>query len=67
MSTVEVKQINIYCRIEYEPQSVGVYTVNVIFGENDIPTSPYTVRIEPNIDVSGIRVEGLESGKLTQD
>lgn len=60
-----VQRINVtvyYFRIEYEPKTVGTYTVNVIFGEQEIPTSPYTVKVEPNIDVSGVAVLGLEKG-----
>ena len=34
----------------------------MIFGEQEIPTSPYTVKVEPNIDVSGVAVLGLEKG-----
>ena len=50
-------------RIDYEPKSVGTYTVNVIFADQEIPSSPYTVKVEPNIDVSGVKVLGLEKGE----
>lgn len=59
-----ISTISLY-RIEYEPKTVGTYTVNVIFGDQEIPTSPYTVKVEPNIDVSGVKVVGLEKGTLT--
>lgn len=51
-------------RIEYEPKSVGVYTANILFADQEIPTSPYKVNVEPNIDVSKIKVSGLEPSKL---
>ncbi|XP_067932451.1 filamin-A-like isoform X2 [Watersipora subatra] len=47
-------------RIEYVPETYGTYTVNVLFADQEIPTSPYTVKIEPSIDVSGVKVVGLE-------
>lgn len=42
---------------------MGWYTANVLFADQEIPTSPYKVNIEPNIDVSKIRVNGLEPSK----
>ena len=51
-------------RIDYEPKSVGTYTVNVIFADQEIPSSPYTVKVEPNIDVSGVKVLGLEKVRI---
>lgn len=53
----------ISARIEYEPKSVGVYTANVLFAEQEIPTSPYKINVEPNIDVSKVKVKGLEPSK----
>ena len=50
-------------RIEYEPKSVGWYTANILFADQEIPTSPYKVNVEPNIDVSKIKVNGLEPSK----
>lgn len=57
-----LKVVLLFYRIEYEPKAVGTYTVNVIFADKEIPTSPYKVKVEPNIDVSGVKVLGLEKG-----
>lgn len=37
--------------------------MNVIFADQEIPTSPYKVTIEPDVDVSGVKVVGLEPSK----
>ncbi|XP_025106447.1 filamin-A-like isoform X3 [Pomacea canaliculata] len=46
--------------VEYEAKSPGIYTVIVLFADKEIPQSPIKVKIEASIDVSGIKVEGLE-------
>lgn len=46
--------------VEYEPKTPGQYTVMVYFAEKEIPQSPIKVKVEASIDVSGIKVEGLE-------
>ena len=46
--------------VEYEPKTPGMYTVMVYFADKEIPQSPIKVKVEPSIDVSGIKVEGLE-------
>lgn len=50
--------------IEYEPKNPGMYTVSVYFGGQEIPKSPIKVKIESSIDVSKVRVIGLEPSKL---
>lgn len=52
-----------FFRIEYNPKKVGTYTVNVIFADKEIPSSPYKVKVEPDIDISGVKVSGLEPSK----
>jgi filamin len=47
-------------RIEFEPTTVGTYTVNVFFADQEIPSSPYKIRVEPSIDVGRVVVQGLE-------
>ncbi|XP_012939324.2 filamin-A-like [Aplysia californica] len=46
--------------VEYEPKSPGQYTVLVYFANKEVPQSPIKVKVEPNIDVSKIKVVGLE-------
>lgn len=50
--------------VEYEAKSPGIYTVIVLFADKEIPQSPIKVKIEASIDVSGIKVEGLEPSKF---
>jgi len=50
-------------RIEFEPTSVGTYTANVFFADQEIPSSPYKIRVEPSIDVGRVVVQGLEDSE----
>ncbi|XP_025106448.1 filamin-A-like isoform X4 [Pomacea canaliculata] len=52
--------------VEYEAKSPGIYTVIVLFADKEIPQSPIKVKIEASIDVSGIKVEGLEPRVFTE-
>lgn len=63
LTCIVMSLLSLFSRIDYEPKAVGKYTVNVIFADQEIPTSPYTVIVEPNIDVSGVKVLGLEKGE----
>ncbi|XP_076447622.1 filamin-A-like isoform X2 [Babylonia areolata] len=47
--------------VEYEPKHPGTYIVMVYFADQEVPQSPMKVKVEPNIDVSSIRVDGLDS------
>ena len=51
--------------VEYEPKTPGVYTAMIYFAEQEIPQSPIKVKVEPSIDTSGIKVEGLEPSKIS--
>lgn len=51
--------------VEYEPTTVGVYTVQVFFAEKEIPTSPIKVKVESSIDLSKVTVKGLDTRKLS--
>ncbi|CAG5133090.1 unnamed protein product, partial [Candidula unifasciata] len=46
--------------VQYEPKTPGVYTVLVYFANKEVPQSPIKVKVEPSIDVSKVRVVGLE-------
>lgn len=47
-------------RIEFEPTTVGTYTANVFFADQEIPSSPYRIQVEPTIDVGRVMVQGLD-------
>ncbi|GAU93664.1 hypothetical protein RvY_05566 [Ramazzottius varieornatus] len=46
--------------VDYTAPSPGTYKVTVMFAGKEVPASPIKVQVAPHIDVSGIRVEGLE-------
>ncbi|CAF0978621.1 unnamed protein product [Adineta ricciae] len=48
-------------KIDYTPKSPGVHCISVLFSDNEIPISPLKVNVEPTVDVSKIRIEGLET------
>ena len=50
--------------VEYEPKTPGKYTVLVLFANKEVPQSPIKVQVEPNIDVSKVKVVGLEPSKF---
>lgn len=52
--------------IAYTAKLPGVHCISVLFADNEIPSSPLKITVEPSIDVTKIRVEGLETSKSTQ-
>ncbi|CDH93091.1 Calponin-homology (CH) domain-containing protein [Caenorhabditis elegans] len=48
--------------VKYTAQRPGAYQLNVVFAGEEI--SPIEINVKPNVDVSGIRVEGLENENL---
>lgn len=50
--------------VEYVPSAPGVQTVNVSYGGIAVPQSPIKVPVKPHIDVTKIKVDGLEPSKL---
>lgn len=49
--------------VDYCPPAPGNYTVIVRYGGNEIPQSPIRVPITASVDVSKIKVDGLEPSK----
>lgn len=47
-------------RVDYSAPSPGNHTVTVLYGGQQVPQSPIRVAVEPHVDVSKIRVDGLE-------
>jgi hypothetical protein len=43
----------------------GLHCISVLFGDNEIPISPIKVNVEPSIDINKIRIEGLDTSKLS--
>ncbi|XP_071141424.1 filamin-C-like isoform X30 [Mytilus edulis] len=48
-------------KIEYTPSSPGTYTVSVFFANSEIPKSPIKVNVESSIDLSKVKVVGLDT------
>ncbi len=49
--------------VGYTPTAVGPLKANVLYAGVPVPQSPIAVNVEPHIDVSKIRVDGLEPSK----
>lgn len=49
--------------IEYEPKTPGTYTVAVYFANSEIPKSPIKVTVEASVDLSKVKVVGLDTRK----
>ncbi|XP_015599800.1 filamin-A isoform X2 [Cephus cinctus] len=46
--------------VDYVPPAPGNYTVNMTYGGLKVPKCPLKVNVQPHIDVSKIKVDGLE-------
>ncbi|XP_043934724.1 filamin-B isoform X2 [Protopterus annectens] len=58
--------------VKYTPPGAGRYTIKVLFAGQEIPISPFRVRVDPSHDASKVKAEGpglsktgVESGKPT--
>nr|XP_033781692.1 filamin-B isoform X2 [Geotrypetes seraphini] len=58
--------------VKYIPPGAGRYTIKVLFAGEEIPTSPFRIKVEPSHDASKVRSEGpglsktgVENGKPT--
>lgn len=50
--------------VDYEAPQSGNYSVTLDYGGLRVPTTPIKFKVEPNIDVSKIKVDGLEPSKF---
>uniref|UniRef100_A0A8C9R1D2 Filamin B n=1 Tax=Scleropages formosus TaxID=113540 RepID=A0A8C9R1D2_SCLFO len=58
--------------VKYTPPGAGRYTVKVLFATQEVPVSPFWVKVDPSHDASKVKVDGpgvartgVESGKPT--
>ncbi|XP_069499881.1 filamin-B isoform X2 [Ambystoma mexicanum] len=58
--------------VKYMPPGAGRYTIKVLFAGQEIPSSPFRVKVEPSHDASKVKAEGpglsrtgVENGKPT--
>lgn len=50
--------------VDYSPPTPGNYTVSLKYGGLQVPQSPIRVPVHPHVDVSKIKVDGLEPSKF---
>lgn len=55
--------------IDYVPTGTGVHSLNCTYGGVKVPVSPIKINVQSSVDVSKVKVDGLEPrksfGKLT--
>lgn len=52
--------------IDYEPKSSGVHTLNCTYGGVKVPNCPIKINVQPQVDLSKVKVDGLETRKSLQ-
>lgn len=50
--------------VDYVAPQPGNHVVNLSYGGLKVPSTPIKVNVQPNVDVSKIKVDGLEPSKL---
>ncbi|XP_061523355.1 filamin-C isoform X2 [Phycodurus eques] len=67
-----IKNDNDTFTVKYTPPSSGLYTIMVLFADQEIPISPFRIKVDPSHDAAKVRAEGpglcqsgVEAGKPT--
>uniref|UniRef100_A0A3Q1HD57 Filamin C, gamma b (actin binding protein 280) n=1 Tax=Acanthochromis polyacanthus TaxID=80966 RepID=A0A3Q1HD57_9TELE len=67
-----IKNDNDTFTVKYTPPGPGQYTIMVLFGDQEIPISPFRIKVEPSHDANKVRADGpglnrtgVEVGKPT--
>ncbi|XP_064417245.1 filamin-C isoform X3 [Latimeria chalumnae] len=67
-----IKNDNDTFTVKYTPPGAGRYTIMVLFADQEIPISPFRIKVDPSHDASKVRAEGpglnrtgVEVGKPT--
>lgn len=50
--------------VDYVAPDPGTYTVNLNYGGLKVPKSPLKVNVQPRVDVSKVKVDGLANSKF---
>lgn len=50
--------------VAYTPAAPGPLKVNVLYAGKLVPQSPIAVQVQPHVDVSKVKVDGLEPSKF---
>uniref|UniRef100_UPI00358FEB07 filamin-C-like isoform X2 n=1 Tax=Myxine glutinosa TaxID=7769 RepID=UPI00358FEB07 len=59
-----IKNENGTFTVKYTPSSSGNYTITVLFAEQEIPHSPFKIKVDPSHDVKRVKVEGPGVSKI---
>lgn len=49
--------------VDYETLQSGLHTITLHYGGKLVPSTPIKIKVKPNVDVSKIKVDGLEPSK----
>nr|XP_057923391.1 filamin-C isoform X2 [Doryrhamphus excisus] len=67
-----IKNDNDTFTVKYTPPGSGHYTIMVVFADQEIPISPFRIKVDPSHDAAKVRAEGpglnksgVEAGKPT--
>uniref|UniRef100_A0A3P8U777 Filamin C n=1 Tax=Amphiprion percula TaxID=161767 RepID=A0A3P8U777_AMPPE len=53
-----IKNDNDTFTVKYTPPGPGHYTIMVLFGDQEIPISPFRIKVEPSHDANKVRADG---------
>ncbi|XP_053939478.1 filamin-C isoform X2 [Cuculus canorus] len=53
-----IKNDNDTFTVKYTPPGAGLYTIMVLFANQEIPSSPFRISVEPDHDASKVKAEG---------
>ncbi|CAL9682624.1 unnamed protein product [Knipowitschia caucasica] len=59
-----IKNDNDTFTVKYIPPGPGHYTIMVLFADQEIPVSPFRIRVEPSHDAAKVRAEGPGLSKI---
>ncbi|XP_074023387.1 LOW QUALITY PROTEIN: filamin-C-like, partial [Numenius arquata] len=53
-----IKNDNDTFTVKYTPPGAGLYTIMVLFANQEIPSSPFRIKVDPSHDASKVKAEG---------
>ncbi|XP_029017551.1 filamin-C-like isoform X2 [Betta splendens] len=59
-----IKNDNDTFTVKYTPPGPGQYTIMVLFADQEIPISPFRIKVEPSHDAAKVRAEGPGLNKM---
>ncbi|XP_019753210.1 filamin-C-like isoform X3 [Hippocampus comes] len=59
-----IKNDNDTFTVKYTPPAPGQYTIMVLFADQEIPISPFRIKVDPSHDAAKVRAEGPGLNKL---